>query len=179
MKSLFSFANIPGRATQYRKPKLDNPQINTNMKKQILSLLAIGGFAAMCATPAFSEELDTLAGKWTSQNTNEDGQRYTQQIEIKKNKFTFKISDADGGTRFYAEGDLKLEKTGPFKSVSFINIKAGQSSSDANPVDDTYTSIYTMADDGALLVVMNFDKERDNQKPRLDVYRKAKQPAPK
>ena len=137
------------------------------------------GFAAACVTPALSEELDTLAGKWTAQSTNEDGQRYTQQIEIKKNQFTFKISDTDGGTRLYAEGEIKLGKTGPFKSISFTNIKAGQSSSDANPIDDSYTSIYTMADDGAWLVVMNFDKERDQQKPRLDVYRKAKQAAQK
>ena len=143
------------------------------MKKQIVLILSVLGFAAACAPRAFSEDLDALAGKWTCQNTNEDGQRYTQQLEIKKNKFTFKVSSGDE-TRLYAEGDVKLEKTGPFKSISFTNIKAGQSSSDADAIDDTYTSIYTMADDGAWLVAMNFDKERDSQKPRLDVYRKAK-----
>jgi len=31
-----------------------------------------------------------------------------------------------------------------------------------------------MGDDGAFLVAMNFDKDRDSQKPRLDVYRKDK-----
>ena len=143
------------------------------MKKQIVLILSVLGFAAACAPRAFSEDLDALAGKWTCQNTNEDGQRYTQQLEIKKNKFTFKVSSGDE-TRLYAEGDVKLEKTGPFKSISFTNIKAGQSSSDADAIDDTYTSIYTMADDGAWLVAMNFDKERDSQKPRLDVYRKVK-----
>ncbi len=146
------------------------------MKKGIVLILSVLGFAAACAPRAVADELDALAGKWTSHATNEDGQRYTQQIEIKKNKFTFKISSGDE-TRLYAEGDVKLEKAGPFKSISFTNIKAGQSASDANEIDDTYTSIYTMGDDGAWLVAMNFDKERDSQKPRLDVYRKDKSAA--
>ena len=76
----------------------------------------------------------------------------------------------------YAEGDVKVDKAGPFKTVVFSNIKAGQSSSDSSPIDDTYTSIYKMGDDGTWLVVMNFDKDRDEQqKPALDAYRKAKQ----
>ena len=149
------------------------------MKKTIPILFAIVGFASVGATRALSDDLEALAGKWSAPYTNEDGQSLTQQVEVKKDKFTYKISDADGGTRLYAEGDLKLEKTGPFKTISFTNIKAGESSSDTNPVDDTYTSIYTMTDDGAWLVVMNFDKERDNQKPRLDVYRKIKPAAKK
>ena len=141
------------------------------MKKQIVIILSVLGLAFACAPRICADELDALAGKWTCQNTNEDGQRLTQHMEIKKNKFTFKVVSGDE-TRLYAEGDVKLEKAGPFKSISFINIKAGQSASDANPIDDTYTSIYTMGDDGAFLVAMNFDKDRDSQKPRLDVYRK-------
>jgi uncharacterized protein (TIGR03067 family) len=143
------------------------------MKKQIVILLSVLVLAVACAPHAYADELDALAGKWTCHNTNEDGQRYTQHMEIKKNKFTFRVVNGDE-TRLYAEGDVKLDKAGPFKSISFTNIKAGQSASDANPIDDTYTSIYTMGDDGAFLVAMNFDKDRDSQKPRLDVYRKDK-----
>src|SRR5207302_658799 len=99
-----------------------------------------------------------FAGKWTTQKTNDDGQRYTQTLEIKKNKFIFQIMDGDGQTRIYAEGDAKLDKTGPFKSIVFSNIKAGQSATETDSIDDTYTSIYTMGDDGAWLVVTNFDK---------------------
>lgn len=145
------------------------------MKKTIITLMSIIGFAAVCATPAFSDELDSLAGKWTSQGTNDEGQKYVQTIEIKKSKFTFKIADTDGTTRLYAEGDVKLDKAGPFKTIAFTNIKAGQSADATDSIDDTYTSVYKMNDEGALLVVMNFDKERDSQKPRLDVYKKTKQ----
>lgn len=143
------------------------------MKKQIVIVLSLLGLIVACAPRACADEMDALAGKWTCQNTNEDGQRYTQHMEIKKNKFTFKVVSGDE-TRLYAEGDVKLDKAGPFKTINFTNIKAGQSSSDANAIDDTFTSIYAMGDDGAFLVAMNFDKERDSMKPRLDVYRKAK-----
>ncbi len=146
------------------------------MKKQTVSILTVLGLAAVFAAPAFSEDLEMLAGKWSVQKTNDDGQRYTQTMEIKKDKFIFKISEPDGGTRLYAEGDVKVDKVGPFKTVVFSNIKAGESSTDSSPIDDTYTSIYKLQDDGTWLVVMNFDKQRDeNQKPSLDAYRKAKQ----
>src|SRR5438105_15414008 len=118
------------------------------MKKQIVSILSLIGFAAVCATPAFGEDLQSLAGKWSVKKTNDEGKKFIQEIEIKKDKFTFKINDADGGTRLYAEGDVKLEKAGPFKTISFTNIKAGQSSTDSNPIDDSYTSIYKLEDDG-------------------------------
>ena len=65
------------------------------MKKQIVGILTVLGFAAVCVTPVLGEDLDALAGKWSVQKTNEDGQRYTQQIEIKKNKFTFKLRFRD------------------------------------------------------------------------------------
>ena len=143
------------------------------MNKQIISILTALSFAAVCVTPALGEDLDLLAGKWSVQKTNEDGQRYTQNIEIKKSKFTFTIADREGETRLYAEGDVKLEKAGPLKVIVFSNIKAGQSSSDTEAVDDTYTSIYKLQGDGTWVVAANFDKDRERQKPSLDVYRKA------
>ncbi len=147
------------------------------MKKQIVSILSILGLVTLFAPAAGADDLATLSGKWTVQKTNEEGQRYTQQIEIKKDKFTFRIASADDETRLYAEGDVKLEKAGPFKSIVFFNIKGGGSKTELEPVDDTYTSIYTM-DDGAWMLVTNFDKERE-QKPSLDVYRKVTAPAKK
>ena len=143
------------------------------MKNQLLSILTAIGFAAACASPAFGDDLESLDGKWTAQKTNDEGQRISQHIEIKKNKFKFKVVGSDGQTRLYAEGDVKLEKAGPFKTIVFTNIQAGQSDSDINPIDDTYTSIYRLGKDTWTLVT-NIDKDRDEQKPSLDVYRKSK-----
>ena len=77
----------------------------------------------------------------------------------------------------HAEGDVKLDKAGPFKTMVFTNIKAGESDSDLSPIDDTYTSIYRIGEDNTWTLLTNFDKDRDQQKPSLDVYRKTKETA--
>ena len=147
------------------------------MKTQITAFLTVLGLAAVCATPALGDDLEALAGKWSVQKTNDDGQRYTQQIEIKKDKFTFKITDKDGDTLIYAEGKAKLDKAGPFSTISFTDIQAGQSSAQLDAIDDTFTSIYKL-DGDTWMLVMNFDKDHGEQfKPSLDVMRKL--PAPK
>ena len=143
------------------------------MKKQLLTILTVIGFAAGFVFPALGDDLEALDGKWTVQKTNEEGQKFTQHIEVNKGKFKFKIVGGDGQTRLYAEGDVKVDKAGPFKTIVFSNIQAGESSSDLNPIDDTYTSIYRIGEEG-WTVLMNFDKDRDQQKPSMDVYKKAK-----
>jgi uncharacterized protein (TIGR03067 family) len=146
------------------------------MKTQITAIIAVLGLAAIWATPALGDDLEALTGKWSVQKTNEDGQRYTQQIEIKKDKFTLKITDKDGDTMIYAEGKVKLEKAGTFNTISFTDIQAGQSSAQLDPVDDTFTSIYKL-DGDTWLLVMNFDKDHGEQfKPSLDVMKKVTTP---
>jgi len=146
------------------------------MKTQITAIIAVLGLAAFWATPALGDDLEALTGKWSVQKTNEEGQRYTQQIEIKKDKFTFKITDKDGDTMIYAEGKLKLEKAGPFSAISFTDIQAGQSSTQLDPIDDTFASIYKL-DGDTWLLVMNFDKDHGEQfKPSLDVMKKVTTP---
>ena len=147
------------------------------MKKQIVTTLSILGLVSAVAAPAFAGELDAFAGKWTAHKKNDDGQSVTQHLEINKSKFTFKISDGEGQTRLYAEGDVKLDKAGPFKTMVFTNIKAGESDSDLSPIDDTYTSIYRIGEDNTWTLLTNFDKDRDQQKPSLDVYRRTKETA--
>jgi hypothetical protein len=145
------------------------------MKKQILTFLSVAGLTVACVAPTFADDLAMLEGKWSAPRINDQGTRCTHHLEIKRNKFVFKIVDADDQTTLRAEGEVKLDKAGPFKTVVFSNIKAGSSSSDLEPIDDTYTAIYRFRDDGAWLLVSNFDKDRDNQKPSLDVYKKAAQ----
>jgi hypothetical protein len=120
-----------------------------------------------------ADDWETLAGKWSVKKTNDQGQPFTQTVEVKKGKFVFQILGADGGLFLYAEGDLKLEKLEPFKVVKFTNIKAGQSAADTQSTDAEYTSIYILGDD-TWTVAANFDKERQ-QKPTIDVYKKVKE----
>jgi len=113
-----------------------------------------------------------LSGKWSTKKVNDQGDSYTQTVEIKKDKFIFQILGADDNVVIYAEGDFKAEKLGPFNSARFFHVRGGQSSADLQDVDDEYTSIYVL-DGDTWMLTSNFDKDR-NQKPSLDVYHRVK-----
>jgi hypothetical protein len=136
--------------------------------KRLTTLAAI---TTLFALTALADDLAKLEGKWSVKKTNGEGQAFTQVLEIKKDTFKFKIIRGDE-VAIYAEGKLKLEKSGPFNVVKFTDIKAGASESDIQAIDDDHVSIYVLGDN-TWTVAANFDKERDGQKPSLDAYTKA------
>lgn len=140
------------------------------MKKAILGLIAAVAFSNAASFCAFADDLESLGGKWTADRTGPGGEKLKQVLEIKKNKFTFKIV-RDGEDALYAEGDVKAEKLGPFKTAKFYNIQGGRSSSDLQPVDDDRTIIYTL-DGNELTIASNFDKER-SEAPNVTKYTKS------
>ena len=125
-------------------------------------------------TVSAADDLTALTGKWSTKKTNDQGEKYTQTLEIKKDKFVFQILDGANQVTLSAEGDIKLEKLGPFNSIRFFHIRAGSSSS-LEDVDDEYVSVYVLDDDNWTMA-SNFDKQRDQQKPTADVYRRVKTP---
>src|ERR1041384_1754767 len=104
--------------------------------------LALGSAPALLA-----DDAEALVGKWSAKKTNEQGQSFSQTMEIKKGKFVFEIHDTDNQVVIHAEGDLKLEKLGPFNSTRFIHIRGGSSASDLSDLDDEYTGVYTLDGD--------------------------------
>ncbi len=130
--------------------------------------------AALLSHPVLAmDDLEALAGKWSVKKVSDQGQDYTQTITVKKDKFVFQILGAEGRVVLYAEGDLKLDKLGPFNTAHFLNIRAGRSASDLQDVDDEYVFIYRLAGD-AWTMASSFDKERGQQRPSLDIYRRVK-----
>ena len=138
-------------------------------------LLSLPVTAALLTGPAAfaADDLEALAGKWSVKKVNDQGQDYTQTINVKKDKFVFQITGAEDRVVLYAEGDLKLDKLGPFNAAHFVNIRAGGSASDLQDVDDQYVFIYRLESD-TWTMAANFDKDREQQKPSLDVYRRVK-----
>jgi hypothetical protein len=128
--------------------------------------------------PALADDSEALSGKWLVKKVNDQGQNITQTIEVKKDKFVFQILSADDTVVLYAEGDLKLEKLGPFSSVRFLHIRGGSSASNLDDVDDVYVSVYSL-DGDTWTMAANLDKQRDGQKPSLDLYRRVKAAAAK
>jgi hypothetical protein len=130
--------------------------------------------AALLSYPVLAmDDLEGLAGQWSVKKVNEQGQDYTQTITVKKDKFVFRILGAEGRVVLYAEGDVKLDKLGPFSAAHFLNIRAGSSASDLQDVDDEYVSIYRLEGD-VWTMASSFDKERGQQKPGVDIYRRVK-----
>src|SRR5713101_879669 len=125
---------------------------------------------AACALSAADVEL--LAGKWSAKKTNDKGENYTQTLEIKQNKFVFQRLGADDRVEVVAEGELKLEKAGPFKSARFLHIRAGDSAADLEAVDEEYVSVYLL-DGDTWTVASNFDRLRE-EKPSLEAYQRVK-----
>ena len=144
------------------------------MKKILRQLLFLTPF--LTAAALFADDAERLAGKWSANRVNDDGQKATLNVEIKKDKFTFEVLGADGQVVLHAEGDIKLEKLAPFNLIRFVHIRGGTSAENLSEVDDEFNSIYTLDSDNWILA-MNFDKERD-QKPRLDNYHRVKSAAP-
>ena len=128
--------------------------------------------------PALADDSEALSGKWMVKKVNDQGQNITQTIEVKKDKFVFQILSADDTVVLYAEGDLKLEKLGPFSSARFFHIRGGSSASNLDDVDDVYVSVYSL-DGDTWTMAANLDKQRDGQKPSLDLYRRVKAAAAK
>ncbi len=131
------------------------------------------GLALFAFASAFADDAQLLTGKWSVKKTNDQGQSYTQTIEIKNGKFTFEIVGTDDQVVIHAVGDVKLEKLGPFSSAKFHHIRAGNSESSMEDVDDEYVSVYVI-DSDSWTMATNFDKQRERQKPSVDVYKKTK-----
>lgn len=121
---------------------------------------------------AFADDLARLEGKWTCKRKRSNGDEVTQSVVFKGSKFTYQMKSADGEVRIHAEGEVKTEKLGPFSVIKFFNIKGGESSSDLQPVDDDRVQVYVL-DFDKLRLASGFDKARDEDEPRVDVYTKS------
>ena len=132
-----------------------------------LSLLA--GVFSLSSAAEPSTGLKALAGKWTASRTNDKGERYTFSLEFKDNKIVFHAKDAEGKPHLVAKGTARIEKAGPFNVLTLTDITAGRSEDDLQEVSDQRSSVYTLRD-GNLLLASNFDKERENERPRVDEY---------
>src|ERR1043166_3230488 len=136
------------------------------MKKPFFLIL----FAtSLAGRTMLADDAAGLSGKWSLQRTNDQGQSFTQTVEIKSDKFVFEIIGSDGEPALHAEGDVKFEKMGPFNGVRFLNIRAGRSAADLQEVNDEYASVYVLSGD-TWLMASNFDKDRQNRRPTLDSY---------
>ncbi len=113
------------------------------MKRSLFFLAAAMAFAVFGPTTAHADDRDALAGKWAAERTDAQGRAVKQVLEINKVKFKFQITRVSDERTLYAEGDVKVEPVGPFKTAEFYSIQGGRSPLDLQSVDDDRTVVYT------------------------------------
>ena len=141
----------------------------------LLLSLAVGA-SLFSFVAAAADDADALIGKWSVKKVNNQGQAVTQTYTIKKGKAIFQMVGAEDRVIIYAEGDLKLDKVGPFNAAHFVNVRGGRSADNLQDVDDEFVSIYRL-DGDSLTMASFFDKEREQMQPGVDVYQRVKEAA--
>ena len=145
------------------------------MRTNSLLLGLIAG-VSLFSFAAAADDMEALIGKWSVKKVNDQGQKVTQTFTIKKGKAIFQVLDAEGQPVMYAEGDLKLDKIGPFSAAHFVSVRGGASADSLQDVDDEFVSIYRL-DGDSLSMASFFDKEREQMRPSVDVYQRVKEAA--
>jgi hypothetical protein len=140
--------------------------------KTFLCSLALVALLAPTAILAAGSGLDDLQGKWSGKRTNNEGRVFSQQMEFAQDKLTFELRNEDGELRFVAKAKVKTAKAGPLNTFTLFDIEGGRSNDNLERVDDERTSVFTVRE-GKLIVASNFDRERDNERPNVDVYTRA------
>jgi hypothetical protein len=133
----------------------------------LFALLALASTSMAAESPALSK----LQGKWSGKRTTSDGQEATATLEIKGDKLTFQAFNADTELRFVAKGTVKAEMLGPFHVMKLTDIEGGRSANELEAVNDNRSIVYVLRDD-TLTLASNFDKDRENEKPRVEVYQR-------
>ena len=147
-----------------------------NWISKTLALACLGlGFPLSSVAAEGAPNLEPLQGKWSVTKTNRENQRYSQVLEITQDKFTFQIVGDDAQVRMFAKGTAQAEKAGPVAVLKLSNLQGGRSADELAPVDDTRAIVFTVRE-GKLFLASNFDKERANENPGVDVYVRVETP---
>jgi len=143
------------------------------MPKLFAHAALIASFLATANLPSIAAEnssgLEPLQGTWSVTKTNAEGHRYSQFMEITKDRLIFRLNGEDDQLRFYAKGTLKADKSGAFDILTISDMKGGRSAEDLESVDGNRALVFALRE-GKLILASNLDKERENEKPSLDSY---------
>ena len=140
--------------------------MKTSLKILALLLLITG----LSVPSLAANDLAALAGKWTLKRKMDDGQTVTQQLIFKADKVSFRMMTEGGSTLIYAEGTAKVTTAGGIKVLSLTNLKAGQSDTDLQPIQEEFSAPFRVSGNVCYLA-SGLDRERE-ESPRVDAYRK-------
>lgn len=140
------------------------------MQKFLTCLAALLLITGLNVTSLSANDLASLAGKWSLKRKLDDGQTVTQQLVFKADKVSFRMMTEGGSTLLYAEATAKVTTAGGVSVLSLTNLRAGQSDTELQSVDEDYSAPFRVSGNVCYLAT-GLDKEREGG-PRVDAYRK-------
>lgn len=148
----------------------------SSLRRHALLACATLAISSFTLGAAESTGLNALQGTWEGRRNGEDGTEQKQVLEIQGDTLKFSLFKSDGELRLFAKGKTKVEKLGNIQILRLTDIQAGVTESDLQSIDDDRSTPFLISED-TLSLANNFDKDRENQKPRVDVYRLKARPA--
>src|SRR5258708_27356235 len=131
------------------------------MPKLFAHAALIASFLATANLPSIAAEnssgLEPLQGTWSVTKTNAEGHRYSQFMEITKDRLIFRLNGEDAQLRFYAKGTLKADKAGTFDILTISDMKGGRPAEDLESVNGKRATGYGLWD-GKLILVSNLHR---------------------
>lgn len=140
------------------------------LKQTVILTLVI----AAVGLTALAGPAEALDGKWTASVENEWGVKQTVQLELKQQKFIYRVRSENGQTELYAKGDFALKSLKPFNVVEFTNIQGGGDEYSLEPINEDRTALY-LKDYSRLTLALNFDALRYDDPPRAVTFSKVKE----
>src|SRR5258708_40283153 len=100
------------------------------MPKLFAHAALIASFLATANLPSIAAEnssgLEPLQGTCSVTKTNAEGHRYSQFMEIAKDRLIFRLTGEGDQLRFYAKRPLKADRSGAFVTVTISDLKDGR-----------------------------------------------------
>ena len=127
-----------------------------------------------CASiePTSQPSLDELLGRWSCTTIDSDGQPHTKVMEIDGESLALNITDSKGRTLSVAQGGMRLEKWGPFKTLKVLNWVTNAPAGGDERAVAAPVWVYRIQGQ-TLTIALNLEVSPPGPPPVMETYRRA------
>jgi hypothetical protein len=117
--------------------------------------------------------LDELQGIWSQESRAVNGQSLKRVIEVARDQLAWSIFDQDGKVRLVCQGRVRLERLGPVKILSVVDLAAEPSLISHERSDVPPTWVYKVAG-RVLTLASNLEETAADQESTIETYVKVR-----
>jgi hypothetical protein len=117
--------------------------------------------------------LEELQGMWSREATAGERSQCRKTIEVTRNQLTLRILGPDGDVRFVCQGQVRLERLGPFKIMCLVDPQPATANT-SQGYDLPGTWIYQVVGE-TLSVASYFEDAAVGHNPAVEIFKRYKQ----